>query len=75
MMLLGSFLHRKLEMALENVDKHRELYRQFSVSLKPETVKKWLKEVDDWEKDSTKTDPYFVAPSGLSLNVKTEVPD
>lgn len=68
----GAFLQRKLLLALKEHAKHEDLYRQFCASLKPESVKTWLKEIVEWEKvsmnsDTTAPDPYFIAPSGQSL--------
>lgn len=55
---VGWGLYSQLEKAIPFRDKHKENFEKFSLTFAPDVVEKWMKMVEDWDKDMTKPNPY-----------------
>lgn len=61
----GPLLKRKLASAWDDYTSHKKVYDDFMAALKPDNVKTWLEEVQEFEKNYATPDPYFIEPSGM----------
>ncbi|KAG6809667.1 hypothetical protein H0H92_015232, partial [Tricholoma furcatifolium] len=55
---MGPTLFRKARAAASEMTDHTIVHLEFSATLPKESVRKWTEEVETWEKDPTKPNPY-----------------
>ncbi|KAJ7650554.1 hypothetical protein FB45DRAFT_730946 [Roridomyces roridus] len=63
----GELLSRKLIVAIAERNKQVENFKEVNSSLEVELRKQWRLEIEEWQKDHSKPNPYVLAmPSGVS---------
>lgn len=59
----GTSFTRKLQEAIPERNKHKEVFSKLSSSLSSKVVQEWSKMLQDWEADNSKPNPYEVMAS------------
>ena len=60
----GVSLLRKIKTAVKGHTTHRDTLANLSGSVPPSSINSWLEQVEAWEKDNQKPNPYFVTTKG-----------
>lgn len=59
--------------AWANYASHKKVYDDFIAALKLDNVKTWLEEVQAFENNYDRPDPYFVEPSGMFHELSDDI--
>ncbi|KAF7792933.1 hypothetical protein EIP86_004036 [Pleurotus ostreatoroseus] len=63
---LGSLYRKRTIKAAKELLKQTKAFEEFEEGLQPRHIAAWTAQVELFEDDNTKPDPYYVAPSGLT---------